>query len=107
MKRIFLFLSIIALTATSLQAQKIYSAKAGKISFFSSAPLEDIEAKTSEVESKLAPANGQVVFMLLIKGFQFRNALMQQHFNEDYMESTKFPKSDFKGMITNIKEIDF
>lgn len=87
------------------QAQKIYSTKSGTVSFFSNAPLEDITAKTTEVESKMAP-NGQIVFMLLIKGFHFKNQLMEDHFNENYMESSKFPKSDFKGIITNIKEIN-
>jgi polyisoprenoid-binding protein YceI len=92
---------------TTANAQKIYSTKTGNISFFSNAPLEDIEARNTEVESKLAPSNGQVVFTLLMKGFQFENQLMEDHFNENYVESSKFPKSDFKGYITNIKEINF
>src|SRR6478672_1323336 len=83
----------------SIDAQKIYSAKSGNISFFSSAPLQDIEAKTSEVESKLA-SNGQIAFTLLIKGFQFDNQKMEDDFNEDYMESSKYPKAAFKGNIT-------
>ena len=86
-------------------AQKIYNTKTGKISFFSSAPLEDIEAETSEVESKMA-SNGQFVFTLLLKGFQFENQEMEDHFNEEYVESTKFPKASFKGNITNISEIN-
>ena len=107
MKRIFILIAAIAIATTSVQAQKIYSTKTGKISFFSNAPLEDIEAKNNEVESKLAPSNGQVVFTLLIKGFKFPNALMEEHFNDNYMESSKFPKSNFKGFITNIKDINF
>ena len=107
MKRLLIILTALALTSSAAQAQKIYSTKSGKISFFSSTPLEDITAKTSEVESKLAPSNGQVVFTLLVKGFQFENQLMEDHFNENYLESSKFPKSDFKGVITNIKEINF
>lgn len=106
MKRILVLAAVFVLTA-QVKAQKIYSTKTGKISFFSNAPLEDIEAKTNEVESKLAPSNGQMVFTLLIKGFRFPNALMQEHFNDNYMESSKFPKSDFKGFITNIKDINF
>jgi polyisoprenoid-binding protein YceI len=51
--------------------------------------------------------NGQVVFSVLIKGFVFKNALMQDHFNENYLESTKYPKADFKGFITNINAVDF
>jgi hypothetical protein len=107
MKRIFLLATILYITISGLQAQKIYSTKSGKISFFSDAPLEDIQAKNNEVESKLAPANGQVAFTLLIKGFQFENELMEEHFNENYLESDKFPKSDFRGMITNVKDINF
>lgn len=90
----------------SAEAQKIYSTKTGSISFFSNAPLQDIEAKTTEVESKLA-ANGQIVFTLLVKGFQFDNQKMEDDFNEDYMESSKYPKASFKGNITNISEINF
>ena len=107
MKRIFIFLMAAGLAATSLQAQKVYSTKNGKISFFSKAPLEDIEASTSEVESKFASSTGQLVFTLLIKGFQFENQLMEDHFNENYLESNKFPKSNFKGYVTNIKDINF
>lgn len=107
MKKVISVLFSIVLFAYSVNAQKIYSTKSGTVSFFSETPMEDIKAKTSEVESKLAPSNGQIVFMLLIKGFHFKNQLMEDHFNENYMESTKFPKSDFKGVITNIKEINF
>jgi polyisoprenoid-binding protein YceI len=107
MTRVLLLAVAITLTSITLQAQKIYATKTGKISFFSSAPLEDIEAKNSEVESKLAPSNGQVVFTLLMKGFQFENQLMEDHFNENYVESTRFPKSEFKGVVTNIRDINF
>ena len=106
MKKVLLF-TIISLLVTGLHAQKVYSTKNGKISFFSNAPLEDIEARNNEVESKLASATGQVVFTLLMKGFEFENELMQEHFNENYVESTKFPKADFKGFVTNIKDINF
>jgi polyisoprenoid-binding protein YceI len=95
-----------AVVATT-NAQKLYSTKSGNISFESKAPLEDIEAKNSEVESKLLPSNGQVVFTLLMKGFQFENQLMEDHFNENYVESSKFPKADFKGFITNVNNVNF
>lgn len=107
MKRLIILVAAIALTTTSINAQKLYSTKNGKISFESKAPLEDIEAQTTEVESKLSGSTGQVVFTLLIKGFQFKNQLMEDHFNENYLESSKYPKSDFKGYITNIKDINF
>ena len=105
MKRIIILL-VFATLAGSTQVQKIYSTKTGSISFFSNAPLQDIEAKTNQVESKLA-SNGQIVFALLIKDFQFDNQKMEDDFNENYMESTKYPKAYFKGNITNISEVDF
>jgi polyisoprenoid-binding protein YceI len=106
MKRLLIIFCAIAM-ATNLSAQKLYSTKTGKITFESKAPLEDIEAKNSEVESKLLSSNGQLVFTMLMKGFQFENQLMEDHFNENYVESSKYPKADFKGSITNIKDINF
>ena len=107
MKQLLIILALSLFFPGNIIAQKIYSTKTGKISFFSNAPLEDIEAKNNEVESKLATANGQVIFLLLMKGFEFENDLMQDHFNEDYAESSKYPKADFKGSVTNIGEINF
>jgi polyisoprenoid-binding protein YceI len=103
-KQIIVAILVLAI-CTEVRAQKIYSTKTGSISFFSSTPLEDIEAKTSEVESKLS-ANGQVAFMLLMKGFRFENQEMEDHFNEEYVESTKYPKAEFRGVITNMNEIN-
>jgi hypothetical protein len=100
-----IILIVFAASLGNLKAQKIYSTKTGRITFFSSTPIQDIEAKTSEVESKLA-SNGQIAFTLLIKGFQFENQKMEDDFNEDYMESTKYPKANFKGNVTNISNIN-
>jgi polyisoprenoid-binding protein YceI len=105
--KVFYVILCALLVTTTINAQKLYSTKTGKITFESKAPLEDIEAKNSEVESKLLSSNGQIVFSLLMKGFQFENQLMEDHFNENYVESTKYPKADFKGFITNIKDINF
>lgn len=106
MKKILLIAFSLLTFALTSSAQKIYSTRTAKITFFSKAPLEDIEAKNSEVDSKLS-TNGQIVFKLLIKGFRFENALMEDHFNENYMESSKYPKSMFTGQITNLKMVDF
>jgi YceI-like domain len=96
------------LVSVSVNAQdKIYSTKSGTITFFSSTPLEKIEAVNNQVTSKFADKTGQITFILLIKGFKFDNALMQEHFNENYMESSKFAKADFKGTITNIATVNF
>jgi thioredoxin-related protein len=105
MKKLIYTLFIIALSI-SVNAQKVYQTKSGKIKFFSSTSIEDIEAINTQADCKLA-TNGQMVFMVAIKGFKFDNSLMQEHFNEDYMESAKFPKAVFMGNIVDLKAVDF
>lgn len=107
MKKIIIVLvCVISILKTTAQ-DKVYATKSGIVKFFSNSPLEKIEAVNSQTTCKLASKNGQLVFLMLIKGFKFDNSLMQDHFNENYMESTKFPKADFKGTITNISTINF
>jgi polyisoprenoid-binding protein YceI len=84
-----------------------YISKNGKISFFSDAPMEKIEAKNSQVNVAVDTETGDIAFKVLVKSFVFEKALMQEHFNENYMESDKFPTSTFKGKITNLSEIKF
>lgn len=50
---------------------------------------------------------GNIQFAVLMKGFEFKKALMQEHFNEDYVESDKYPKAEFKGRIVNNNSIDY
>ena len=105
MKR-FLFICIsVFFLITLAQAQKIYGTRNGKITF-SSPTDEDVKAVNNEVSSRIAD-NGQITFSLLIKGFKFKYAEMQDHFNDQYLNSTLFPRADFKGMMVNIKEVDF
>jgi hypothetical protein len=73
----------------------------------SSVVLPKIAAINNQVDSKFVETTGQIIFGVLIKGFKFENQLMEDHFNENYMESTQFPKADFKGYIKNIKDINF
>lgn len=105
MKKIF-FILLIAAFAIAANSQKVYQTKSGKVKFFSSTTFEDIEAINAQADCKLA-TNGQMVFMVAIKGFKFDNSLMQEHFNEDYMESAKFPKAVFMGNIVDLKAVDF
>ena len=107
MKKIILVVAYIGICVTAMSQEKIYSTKSSSITFFSSTPLERIEAVNSQATAKLSDKSGQMAFLLLIKGFKFDNALMQEHFNENYMESTKFPKADFKGLISNITAVNF
>lgn len=106
MKRIFVSLLLVTLVVSGVQAQK-YITKTGHIRFFSTTPMEDIEAHNRQVNAALDAQSGELVFKAMMKSFQFEKALMQEHFNENYVESDKFPHSTFKGMIVNIKDVDF
>ena len=88
-------------------SQEKYLAKNGHIWFYGLTPLEEIEAHNYEAASVITPSTGDIVFQLLIKSFKFKRALMEEHFNENYMESSKYPKADFKGKITNLKDVHF
>lgn len=87
------------------EAQKIFGTRNGRITFES--PTDgDVKAVNNEVTSRIAD-NGQLTFSLLIKGFKFKLAEMQEHFNDQYAESTKFPRADFKGNIANLEDVNF
>jgi polyisoprenoid-binding protein YceI len=101
----FFYLLILMVISTNVDAQK-YFTREGKVSFFSEAPLEKIEAHNSKATSVIDITSGRMEFAILIKAFQFEKALMQEHFNENYMESDKYPKATFKGNITDIDVID-
>lgn len=98
-------LAIFILAAGSVMAQPKYFTKSGKISFYSKSSLENIEAINNKVTSVWDVATGQIEFAVLMKGFEFEKALMQEHFNENYVESDKYPKAIFKGVIENSKAI--
>ncbi|HSI90317.1 MAG TPA: YceI family protein [Adhaeribacter sp.] len=108
MKKLTLLLAfIIALAFNRVQAQDKYFTKTGKISFFSSTPMEDIEAHNSKATSVLDAKTGKMEFAILMKAFEFKKALMEEHFNENYVESGKFPKATFAGAITDPAAVDF
>ena len=107
---IYSFLLMMVLQFCWLQnahAQKVYATKSGQIYFNATGGLVKIAAVNNQVDSKFVETTGQIIFGVLIKGFKFENQLMEDHFNENYMESTQFSKADFKGYIKNIKEVDF
>ena len=88
------------LCSSFMHGQKYYS-KTGKVQFLSKAPLENIEASNENGYVVYDATGGQIEWSVLIKGFKFQKALMQQHFNENYMESDKYPKAIFKGKVDN------
>lgn len=102
MKTITALLLICMSSVTLTHAQK-YLTRTGSISFFSEAPLENIEAFNNQVSGVVDLETGGMAFTLLMKAFTFEKALMQEHFNEKYVESQKYPKATFKG---NIKDFD-
>lgn len=79
-------------------AQKFISDK-NHISFYSKAPMEDIEAHTYKAKSIFDTATGEIVFTVPISTFQFRKSLMQEHFNEKYLDFHKYSKARFKGKV--------
>lgn len=97
MKRILSTLMLVTLSL-SVFPQK-YLTQSGVISFYSEAPLENIESTNNQVSSVINLQNGQMAFSLLMKAFVFEKALMQTHFNEKYVESEIYPKATFKGQI--------
>jgi hypothetical protein len=106
LKKIVLAATLITATAFA-HAQDKYFTKTGKIEFSSKARMEDIEAKNKTVAAVLDTKTGALQFSALMKGFEFPKALMQEHFNEDYVESDKYPTGTFKGTITNNSEINY
>ncbi len=94
-------ITAILLTAFTIYAtaQDIYFTKKGQVSFYSKAPLENIEAHNNEVSSFIDASKAEVAFSLLIKGFRFEKALMEEHFNTNYLESDTYPKATFTGKI--------
>lgn len=106
-KRSWILAGLFLAFACSALAQDRYYTKSGKISFFSKSTLENIEAHNKSVTCVLDTRSGQLQFAVLMKGFEFEKALMQEHFNENYVESHKYPKSEFKGTVVNLSEIDF
>ncbi len=99
------FLFVCLLTSVFAFAQSPLITKDGTTTFFSHSPIEDIEATNEKTTAAVNFAKGDVVVKMLIKHFTFENALMQEHFNENYMESEKFPSAIFKGKLASTIDI--
>jgi len=105
MKRLILFLFFLNIILAA-NAQK-FMTKNGYIGFFSHTSMEDIKGDNNQVAGVIDVTTGEMAFQALIKSFHFDRALMEEHFNENYMESDKIPKAVFKGKITNLSSVDF
>jgi polyisoprenoid-binding protein YceI len=103
-----LFLAIVILgTVSTVVGQDKYMTRNGYIRFYSSTPVEDIEAENNHVGSIIDRSTGEIVFTLKMTDFNFEKRLMQRHFNDNYVESDKFPTSTFKGYITDNDKVDY
>ena len=86
--------------SSSLYSQ-LYKQIEGKVRFFSEATIEDIEANNEKALCRLRASDSSIVVMITNTAFNFEKPLMEEHFNENYMESEKYPHSIFKGKVTN------
>ena len=105
MKSIITFICCFLFVAVSI-SQERYLTKNGAINFYSKAPMEDITADNNQVLSIVDASKGKMAISILMKSFLFEKALMQEHFNENYVESDKYPKATFKGDILNFDSIN-
>lgn len=97
---------LLVLLSMMVNAQK-YITRNGFISIYSETPVETIKADNNQVAAALDTSTGEMVFEVLIRSFHFDRALMERDFNENYMESEKYPKSTFKGKIVSLSDVDF
>jgi hypothetical protein len=105
--KLITIVSALLLLSTQLAMGQKFITRTGHIHFYSHTPVEDIEADNHQVTSLLDAGTGNFVFAVLMKSFQFEKALMQEHFNEKYVESDQYPKAEFKGKVANLSEVNF
>lgn len=105
MKKLILLTLLFSIFVGFSYGQK-YFTRNGYVRFFSETPVENIEAKNNQASCIVDLETGEVVSKMLMTAFQFEKALMQEHFNENYVESDKFPQATLKAIIVNFKEID-
>ena len=99
MKKVFFAILFSLYFVIISSAQPIYMAQGAKASFFSSTPVEDIDATSQSMTSVLNTSSNDVGFSVPMRTFRFKKALMQEHFNEKYVESDKYPNATYKGKI--------
>ena len=99
-----LLLSFLILNLAFANAQ-VYATRNGFIGFYSKTPLENIKAENNQVYAGIDAGKKSIAFNLLVKGFSFNKKLMQDHFNEEYIESDKYPNARFTGTYTGDVDI--
>jgi len=109
MKKISIALTFLILCLQAAHAQDKFFTKSGKINFNATAPAspEKIEGINKSVTCVVDTKTGNMQFAVLMKGFEFERALMEEHFNENYVESNVYPKTEFKGAISNNATVNY
>ena len=105
MKKFTLFLALMLAVAPAF-AQK-YMTRTARVTFFSATSVENIEGINNETACVLDAKTGELNFIVPIKSFKFEKALMEEHFNENYLESDKFPKAEFRGKVNDAGSVAF
>lgn len=104
LKHLFTYILLIA-SVISLGAQDRYLTRTGHVKFFSDELIEDITANNNEVMSTIDIKKNEVEVDIPIKAFVFRKNLMQKHFNENYLETERFPRATFKGTFDEVTDL--
>lgn len=100
MKRILLLSAFLILTGFKSFSQDKKITKTGRIIFEASVPsFEEVKAKNESVTCVVNLKTGEIASLALMRGFRFKVALMEEHFNENYLETDRYPKATFKGKI--------
>lgn len=107
MKKSTVLIIIILVTSKVMFAQEKIFTRSGTLSFFSETTVENIEAINHQASCILDTQTGEIAVSAQMKGFEFEKALMQEHFNENYVESHKFPKATFKGKVVGFSSLNF
>lgn len=109
MKKIILLGLILSAGWFQSFAQDKYFTKTGKITFDATVPAspEKITGTNKSTIAVLDTKTGNLQFSVMMKGFLFERALMEEHFNENYVESNKYPKSEFKGTVQDNDKINY
>jgi len=108
-KTILVVTLILGLVGVSFgQSESKIVSENGQIEFLSQTSIEDISAHNSKIKSSLDTTSGEVIISVPMQSYKFENATMQKHFNSsNFLDTKQFPKSKFKGNITNLTEVDF
>ncbi|MFT6851075.1 MAG: polyisoprenoid-binding protein YceI [Sphingobacteriales bacterium] len=99
MRKYSLLLSL-TFWALAASSQTVFFTKLGEVSFFSAAPLENIDGKTDKAVILFNGKENEIIVNIQVKSFYFQNSLMREHFNEKYMETERYPIAEFKGEFT-------